>query len=378
MFTDIVIMAGGSGTRLWPASNSKQPKQFLPLPGGTSFFETALDRAFSVLDAKPSSPLGQVLIVAGASHLSHVIASCAKLPQEKRSRLVVIGENVARNTAPALACASVYIKRVHGEGRRALVLTSDHIIEPVGAFIADAEKADLLARQKKLVVFGIPPRSPETGFGYIEAASAFSEPELGGCHKVASFREKPDQETAQQFVDAGNFYWNSGMFGYSVDFMIQEFHKNAPATIEPFDALGVPSSSAKVQQQGVNVLGAWEGLEAAYLGVKGISIDYAIAEKCKSVAVVTASFNWIDIGSWDDYARFMQDSVGQVFAVDSQNCYVDSEIPVALCGVEDLLVVVRDGKNGGPPAVLICKKGESQKVKDIVDLIKAEKQTGLL
>jgi mannose-1-phosphate guanylyltransferase/mannose-1-phosphate guanylyltransferase/mannose-6-phosphate isomerase len=384
MFSDIIIMAGGSGTRLWPASNSKVPKQFLPLPDGSTFFGASLDRAIATV------PAGAIVVVAGASHVPHVIRAAAALPEAHRSRVVVIPEPVGRNTAPALACAAVYLDRAFGNGRRALVLTSDHVIGPIGAFRADAEAADALAAQERLVVFGIPPRGPETGFGYIEAGEPIDlakNAAPGRTFAVASFREKPDLATAERFLASGGFTWNSGMFGFGVDFMLRQFREHSPDTLAPFAALAAPKEDAYESVDGVRVLSRWSGLEEAYRTVKGISIDYAMAEKCRSVAVVAAGFDWTDIGSWDEYARFLESGASDapagkqkapVFAAGARGCWVDSDLPVALCGVEDLIVVVRSGADGSPPSVLVCKRGESQKVKDAVEAIKAAGRPDLL
>lgn len=384
-------MAGGSGTRLWPASNSKTPKQFLSIPGGGSFFKAAVDRAFAVMGREAAGVLaaGTLTVVAGESHVAHIVAACAALPEERRRRVRIIPEPAARNTAPAVACAAVYLHRAFGPGRTALVLTSDHIISPLETFADDAAAAAALARQGKLVVFGIPPLRPETGYGYIEsgrplAAAAGTEGAAGGrpgaarCFELRSFREKPDAATAERFLASGGFYWNSGMFGFSVDAMLEEFRRSAPETLAPFAGLRAPGEDEIEYRDGVAVLSKWKGLAEAYGAVAGISIDYAVAEKCADAAVVAARFDWLDIGSWDEYARFMGNSGAEVYASGSANCWVDSDLPVALCGVEDLIVVVRSGGDGKSPAVLVCRKGEAQRVKEIVESIKASGRTELL
>lgn len=393
MFTDIIIMAGGSGTRLWPASNSKVPKQFLSLGDGSTFFGAALERAFAV-----AAPGGSVVVVAGAAHVPHAVKAAAALVPAQRDRVVVIPEPAGRNTAPAVACAAVFLSRRYGEGagRRALVLTSDHVIGPMAAFAADSEAADALASADakaasgRLVVFGIPPTRPETGFGYIEAGEAIpSAAAPGRTYAVASFREKPDRATAEAFLATGRFTWNSGMFGFGVDFMIDQFRALSPETIAPFDSLPAPVAASYENSRGVAVLSAWEGLAEAYSRVKPISLDYAVAEKCRSAALVAAGFDWLDVGSWDEYARFQEEARTQesaaaagksapVYAAGSSNCFVDADLPVALCGVEDLIVTVRSGADGSPPSVLVCRRGESQRVKEIVDAIKASGRTDLL
>ncbi len=382
MFTDVIIMAGGSGTRLWPASNSKTPKQFLSIGDDSSFFSAALDRAFAVIG---DGGTGRVVVVVGLAHIDHVLRACEPLARERKDRVVVIGEPSARNTAPALACAATYLRLAHGPGRRALMLTSDHLISPIAAFLADAAAADELAARGRLVVFGIRPRGPETGYGYIEAAEGGdSAPQRSFA--VASFREKPDRETAERFLATGRFYWNSGMFGFGVDFVLDEFRQNAADVVGPFDALSAPSPDATERRGGVSVITAWSGLAAAYAAARSTSIDYAIAEKCRRAAVVVGSFDWLDIGSWDEYANLVERAAQErgaeekqpVFAAASAGCFVDSDLPVALYGVDDLIVVVRSGADGGPPAVLVCKRGESQGVRAVVDRIKGAGRIDLL
>jgi mannose-1-phosphate guanylyltransferase len=424
MFDDCIIMAGGSGTRLWPVSSSKRPKQFLPITPEKksaaktkSFFSSAVERALAVTDKKD----GRVIIIAGKKHIPLVIEACAPFKSEEKKRLVLISESEAKNTAPAIALGVLYAAGNPGSGktglprpdeRTILVLSSDHII-PLRAFKADARAAAGFARQDKLVVFGIPPVRAETGYGYVEtakslhggktanavsaaansaaaktrqaaantgstaatdssAAKSSAGPEV---FEVSSFREKPDKKTAEQFVAAKKFYWNSGMFAFSSTFMIDCFHKYADDVIKPFEKLAArPSFKVK---QGLRVLEKWAGLEAAYKKTKAISFDYAIAEKCGATVMVKARFGWKDIGNWDEYAAFIGDSGAEVYRAGSSSCFVDSDIPVALVGVDGLIVAVHSGRDG-PPLVLIVKKGESQKVREIVEQIKKAGRKDLL
>ncbi|GHU03691.1 hypothetical protein FACS1894147_07990 [Spirochaetia bacterium] len=369
MFDDCIIMAGGSGTRLWPASNSRKPKQFLDFSGGRSFFSLALERALAAIDQS-----GRVIIIAGKDHLPHVIAACGDFPPKDREHFRIIGEPAAKNTAPALACGALYASlSARGGDRCILVLTSDHLISPLEQFRKDAAVAAECARQGHLVVFGIKPSSPETGYGYIERCPVPPEapPEAQkGVYPVASFREKPDRKTAEGFLQAGRFFWNSGMFAFSSGLIMEEFHQHAPEIIGPFAKLDPPPEGA--------VLEDWPGLAEAYAASSAISFDYAIAEKCTRRMMVEAAFNWTDVGNWDEYARLADKKDAGVFRLESDSTFVDSDIPVALAGVEDLIVVIRSGKDGGPPAALIVKKGETQRVKDIVEQIKKAGRTDLL
>jgi mannose-1-phosphate guanylyltransferase/mannose-1-phosphate guanylyltransferase/mannose-6-phosphate isomerase len=390
MFHDCIVMAGGSGTRLWPASNSRRPKQFLSISkdeeGGTSFFSSAVERALSVIDRAD----GRVIIIAGKSHVEPIAAACAAFSVEERKRLVLIPEPAARNTAPAIACAVLYADWVSGVERNMLVLTSDHIIQPLETFRTDAAAAAAFAQQDKLAVFGIPPAKPETGYGYIEAAKRItaelepagpgrmhrlSEPEV---YTVASFREKPDRKTAENFVAAGRFFWNSGMFAFSSKFMLNEFRLRAPEVIRPFEKLGAPGEGCYGERKGLRILREWPELPKAYGEVKNISFDYAIAEKCSQTVMVKAGFDWIDVGNWDEYARLLGNTGAEIYQSGCESCFVDSDIPVALAGTKDLIVVVRSGRDGGPPTVLIAKKGETQRVRELVEQIRAAGKTDLL
>jgi mannose-1-phosphate guanylyltransferase/mannose-1-phosphate guanylyltransferase/mannose-6-phosphate isomerase len=382
MFDDCIIMAGGSGTRLWPASNSRRPKQFLPLSGeaGKSFFSSSLERALALTRERG----GRVIVIAGKNHVAHVITSCASLGEEEKKRIVFIPEPEPRNTAPAIACGAIYAERSAGEGRNILVLTSDHLIGPLDLFKADAETAGFFARQGKLAVFGIPPTGPETGYGYIEAGDALPCPVPGGgeargkarVFTVKSFREKPDRAAAEKFVAAGRFFWNSGMFAFSTPFILEEFRRSAPEALGPFEKLGLPGEGRA--EKGVALIDNWPGLGDAYREAKSISIDYAVVERCRETVVVPARFNWTDIGNWDEYAKLLKDTGSEVYSAGAKDCFVDSDIPVALAGVEGLIVTLRSGQDGSPPSLLIAKKGESQRLREIVDQIKAAGRTELL
>jgi len=395
MFNDCIIMAGGSGTRLWPASTSSRPKQFLSQPqegsgpeAARSFFMAAIERA---LAATGSSDDSHIVIVAGKNHIDPIAADCSRLDAHDRKRLVLIPEPFARNTAAAIACALQYIDWVAcGRERNILVLTSDHVIKPLETFKTDANAAAAMAQADKLVVFGIQPHRPETGYGYIEAAGSLTMPPLEEAGRqaryepevfsVASFREKPDADTARQFIAAKNFYWNSGMFAFSSKFMLAEFRRRAPEVALPFSKLWAPNEHCYDAKDGLRILQNWVNLEKAYTDAKAISFDYAIAEKCESTVMIKAGFSWTDVGSWDEYSRLAVCTEAEVYATEGAkaSCFVDSDIPVALCGVEDLIVVIRSGKDGGPAAALISKKGQTQRVKDIVEEIKGAGKGGLL
>jgi mannose-1-phosphate guanylyltransferase/mannose-1-phosphate guanylyltransferase/mannose-6-phosphate isomerase len=363
MFDDCIIMAGGSGTRLWPASNSRRPKQFLDFAPGKSFFSAALERGLAVIDKGGD---GRVIVIAGKAHAPQVIAAAEKFPPADRERFLLLCEPAAKNTAPALACGARYAALSAGEDRTVLVLTSDHLISPLERFRLDAAAAADFARGEELVVFGIPPSGPETGYGYVEAGERLSLPGGPEVFRAASFREKPDRKTAEGFLASGRFFWNSGMFAFSTGFIAGEFRRSAPGVSVPFEALEAPPEPALGGS--CRVLEDWPGLAEAYRAAEAISFDYAVAEKCPRRALVRAGFDWTDVGSWDEYGRIRGDGGTEVFCAGAGNCFVDADLPVALCGVEDLVVVIRSGAEG-VRAALVAKKGETQRVREIVEQI---------
>ena len=371
-------MAGGTGTRLWPASSSRKPKQFLPTTkdGTESFFSLSLERAFQVVEEND----GRVIVVTGKTHLPFVITDCSKLNASERKRLVLIPEPEAKNTAAAIACAIDYAGKTGGWNRTMLVLTSDHIIKPLDAFLKDVNTGARFAEQNKLVVFGIYPIGPKTGFGYIEAADKLS----GDIYSVTAFREKPDRKTAEHFIASKNYFWNSGMFVFCCDFLAEEYRRLATDVIGPFENLKPPDKNSYSEINGLCVLDSWTGLDQAYNQTKRISFDYAIVEKCSKTVMIRASFDWIDIGSWDDYVLLLSGNSSanntgtDVFSAETNGCFVDSDIPVALAGVEDLIVVIRSGKDGFPPSALITQKGKTQLVRDIVEKLKQSDRKDIL
>jgi len=314
--------------------------------------------------------------------VANIVKACEKFPEEVKRHLILIPEPAAKNTAPAIACALSYIDWMSGEERKVLVLTSDHIISPLDRFVVDMRAAEAFAQADRLAIFGINPRGPETGYGYIEAGQLVSrmaeEPKV---YKVLAFREKPDRKKAEEFIKAGNFFWNSGMFAFSSRFMLSEYRRLAPDLIHPFGKLRAPDERSFKTELGLRILWEWLDLGEAYKGTPAVSFDYAIAEKSSDIVMVNAGFDWLDVGSWDEYAALLDSSglkKSEVYHTRSKNCFVDSDIPVALIGVDDLIIAVRSGKNGGPGSVLIARKGETQHVREIVEQIKDQDRTELL
>jgi mannose-1-phosphate guanylyltransferase/mannose-6-phosphate isomerase len=352
---NIAILAGGSGTRLWPASNSKRPKQFIPVRGGRSLLLLTVERALLL-------GRGDIFIVTLDEQIDQLAAECDRL-EEGRERVKLVAEPAPRNTAPAIAAAAAILRNSGREKETLAVLPADHLISPVKAFAADMAAAAALARTGHLVTFGVKPSRAETGYGYIETGEA-----LAGGLAVQSFREKPDAQTAERFFRVGGYFWNSGMFCFRVDRYFEELRSGRPDIAEVFEAITVSQPSETIL--GMDLYFRDDSVRKAYQASPKDSVDYAVMEKCKSVAMVEATFEWNDIGSWDELSTVI-DGSGAV-EIESSGCFVHSDIPVALCGVDDLMVVQKNG------VLLVCKKGSGQLVKQAVNRLKEEGRDELL
>ena len=362
MIHHVVILAGGSGTRLWPASRAQSPKQFLALGSGRSLFQQTLQRALGL------QPAGRVLVVTHESQAQAVRAQAQAMQAAPGAggagqRLAILAEPDARNTAPAIAYACAWLE-ARGEGDAPLmVLPADHVIEPQERFAAAARESAALASGGRLVVFGVRPTRPETGYGYIEAGDKLDRGFL-----VRSFHEKPDEETARRYLKSGGFYWNSGMFTFTARSFLDQAIALATDLAFPF---AQARAELALLEPDNGVVPAGEALRALYRGLKAISIDFAIMEKSRKVAMVVADFEWSDVGSWDEVARVGRPR-GELASVQGEDNFVLSDIPVALAGVSGLIVVIRDG------VALVCRKGSSQLVRDVVEGVKASGRSDLL
>ncbi|MDR3312381.1 MAG: mannose-1-phosphate guanylyltransferase [Spirochaetaceae bacterium] len=359
MFTDILILAGGAGERLWPASDAHMPKQFMSLFEGRSFLQHTVLRALAL------DPPGKIWVVTRQSWVDLVAADIRALIESPgvgtrlQEKILVMGESRGRNTAPAAAwvCRCLLEQGADSGPPNVLVLPSDHIILDQRAFRADVQKAAGFSAQNRLMVFGIPPVYPETGYGYIRSGAALDAP---GVFEAASFREKPDAQTAAAYIAAGDYFWNSGLYGFRADFFLEELMRYSPGVAAAFSDLG--EGFFPEDQGGIAVITGRGGIEKAYDQTPSISIDYAVSEKSTRTAMVRASFDWDDVGSWDSLAKYPAVASKDVAAVYSAGNFVYSDIPVALCGVEDIVVVVKNGR------ALVMKKGFGYQVKEIASL----------
>ena len=348
-----VLLSGGSGTRLWPLSREAYPKQFLPLVGEDTMLQATWKRVADLSDAAP-------LVVANEDHRFLVAEQLRLVGVEHASILL---EPVGRNTAPAIAAAALHAMRQPGEDPLLLVLPSDHVVANVEGFCAAVRAAMPAAGNGALVTFGIVPTAPETGFGYIQTEDSGAG---DGPRRVLRFVEKPDAATAQGYLDAGGYYWNSGMFLFRASRYVEELSRLHPRMLD-----AVREALAKGSEDGDFVRLDRD----AFAACPSDSIDYAVMEKTDAAMVLPVDIGWNDVGSWSALWDVSEQDEGgnahhgDVIAIDTRNSYAYAQRLVALVGVDDLVVVETDD------AVLVARKDREQQVKDVVAKLKAEQRS---
>ncbi|KRA51724.1 mannose-1-phosphate guanylyltransferase/mannose-6-phosphate isomerase [Pseudoxanthomonas sp. Root630] len=344
-----VLLSGGSGTRLWPLSREAYPKQFLPLAGDETMVQATWRRVEALADLAP-------IVVANEEHRFLV---AEQLRQVGAPVPAILLEPVGRNTAPAIAAAALQAM-AGGADPLLLVLPSDHVVRDVAGFQRAVREASTAAGAGALVTFGIVPDAPETGFGYIQAEAG------DGLRKVSRFVEKPDAATARSYLDAGGYYWNSGMFLFRASRYIEELARFRPDIVE-----AVRAAHAAARHDGDFV----RLDKDAFVVCPSDSIDYAVMEKTADAMVLPVDIGWNDVGSWSalwDVAERDEDGNahhGDVIAVDSRNSYAYAQRLVALVGVDDIVVVETDD------AVLVARKDRVQDVKQVVARLKEEQRS---
>lgn len=346
-----VVLSGGSGSRLWPLSRQAYPKPFMKL-GGSTLLQQAIERG-------QACGTGDLLVVANKDHQFLTRDVLRQMNDAPEATLLL--EPKGRNTGPAIALAALQCEAQFGADTVMLVLSADHLVPDVEAFVASATQAIRLASQGGLVVFGISPTSPDTGFGYIEVEHVSRESQA-----VKRFVEKPDLATAQEYLATGRYYWNSGMFCFTAQTILKAFEECAPELL---------AAARRTHEGAQGSKGAMSYDSHAFALQPDISIDYAVLERASNVHVVPAKFGWSDVGLWPSVANaHTPDASGNtmpqdVVAIDTTNTHVhvDSHGPkvVATLGVKDLVIV------DTPDALLVAHKDSAQQVKKVVDVLKS-------
>ena len=352
-----VILSGGAGTRLWPVSRQAYPKPFMRMGDGETLLYKTLDRALAVADAQA------VLTVTAQDHYFLTRDEYARHPRAAQVRTRFLLEPAGRNTAPAIVLAALHVQARHGDDAQLLVLPADHLIRDIDAFAAASKQASQLAAQGYLVTFGIQPTHPETGFGYIHAGAAI---EGQGGRAIEAFVEKPDRATAEAYLAAGNYYWNSGMFCFAAGALLAAAARTAPEVLRAAQACYAATAS-DADPIALD--------RETFLAQPDISIDYAIMERATRRALVPAAFDWSDIGSWKSISELDAPDArgnrvrGAAILIDSDNCYVQSDghRMVAAVGVRDLVIV------DSGDAVLVADRERAQSVRAVVDKLREER-----
>ncbi len=339
-----IILAGGSGSRLWPLSRELHPKQLLNFTGEESLLQSTYERLQKCM------PDENILSITNTKHLPNIRVQLKNLTENP----IILSEPVSKNTAPAIAISSKFIIQNYGKDEIILAVPSDHIIKDIENFKKAISEGEQLAKEGYFVTFGVEPSYPETGFGYIKTGEKI----LNGL-KVIQFSEKPDTETAQKFIQDKSYFWNSGMFMFKASTLLEELHKHAPEIFEITEKIDMKNST--------------EIPFVEFDKMPNISIDYALMEKSDRLAMIKLESDWKDLGSWDAiYDVNPKDEnnnvfVGHVLDKNSKNCLVYSSSKlVTTIGLEDTVIVETED------AILACKKDKTQDVKQIYETLKEQ------
>jgi len=351
-----VIMAGGSGTRFWPLSREKMPKQLLKIGGIDTLIQETVGRVL------PLIPKENIFVVTNNGLADDIDRQLSARFDGTWAANIII-EPEARNTAPALGLAALHLRRIDPDAIM-VVLAADHSIRKTDEFLSLIKTASAAAKMDYLVTLGIKPNRPETGFGYIKAGKPCEGQGIGSVCKVEAFVEKPNLETAKEYVEQGSYYWNSGMFVWKTSTFLDEIKKLQPAL---YQALMEIQESIGSDRESTVVANVFKKLDS-------ISIDYAIMEKTSRAAVIPADIEWSDVGSWSALDEVSdRDASGNIisgnvidFGSKDSIIYAEKRL-VATIGLHDTIVV------DTPDATLVCSKDKAQDVKKIVEELKKRK-----
>lgn len=344
----VVIMAGGAGTRFWPASTRLRPKQFLRLLGDRTLLQQSYDRARLLTDP------GRILVLTNADFTGLVREQLPDVPAEN-----VVGEPMRRDTAAAVALGALLTRARFGDAVM-VVLTADHLIDPPDAFRRGVLSAARAAHSEgALYTFGVPPTYAATGYGYLHQGAEVLDDDGIKHYELRGFREKPDLETARGYLESGEFWWNSGMFVWSTDAILAAFDRFLPG--HRF-ALGPAVGTVGTAEEGA-------ALTRAFVELPSISIDLGVMERAERVRMVASTFSWSDLGGWlaveefyhpDDRGNRARGSIVLLDADDNMVVTEDPEELIALVGVSNL-IVVRSG-----PRTLVVDRSRAEEVKELV------------
>ena len=338
-----ILLAGGTGTRLWPVSREMYPKQLVKFIGNDSLVQSTIKRLDPLLD------LENIRVVCGEQHYHEIARHIEDIGLAADGK--IIQEPSGRNTAPAILLAALHIQYEADDGIMC-IFPADHVIGHIESFHERLNAAIELAARGHIVTFGIKPNYPETGYGYIEGGSGQSDNVL----EVKRFVEKPDRPTAEQYIEAGNFFWNSGMFAFKASVVLEEFKNYQPRMLAAMEACFAVDQPVDRQK---------------YDRLENISIDYAIMEKTDNCVVVPSDFGWSDIGSWKSLYDFLDKDAdnnvfdGDIIARDTRNCFIQSrDRLIATNRLRDIVVVET------PDSIFVSDLEHSRDVKSIVSELK--------
>ncbi len=339
-----IILAGGSGSRLWPLSRELYPKQLLSLNSEKSLLQSSFERLSNFI------PVQNIISITNTKHTSSVKMQL----KEYSDDAIVLAEPVSKNTAPAIALTTKFIAQNSSSDEIIIVVPSDHLIEDSEKFISTVKKGEELAEQGYIVTFGIEPNYPETGYGYVNTSEKIDEGFI-----VKEFVEKPDLETAKEYLQAKTYFWNSGIFMFKASTLLEQLKKYAPEIATITQAIDFTNTN-----------------EIPFLEfdkMPSISIDYAVMEKSDKIALVKLESDWNDLGSWQSiYDTSEKDAnqnvfIGAVHDINSKNSFVYSSSKlVATIGLEDTVIVETED------AILACKKDKTQEVKQVYEALKQQ------
>lgn len=344
-----LIVAGGSGTRLWPRSRKDSPKQFLDIVSDRTMLQETYDRTV------PLIPPERILVITNDAYVGTVREQLPELPAEN-----IIGEPSGHGTAPAVGLGAIILRRRDPDAIMAM-LTADHLIRRTDEFRSVLTAAAKVADRGHLVTLGITPSQPETGYGYIHRGEPLPGADDRPAYRVLEFIEKPDRATAERFVASHEYYWNSGMFVWRVDVILREIRRLMPRLAAQLGEIEAALETPRARAV----------LERVWDGVANQTIDYGVMERAEDVAVVPADIGWSDVGSWATLFELLPADgkgnvvIGEHLGVETRNSLIYSPRRlIATVGIEDLVIVDTDD------ALLVCPRHRAQEVKALVDELK--------